>query len=256
MTELKGKVMIVGEIELLTGLHIGGSPVGLDIGGLDNPVIRDVVTNQPYIPGSSLKGKMRSLLERASGKEANTNVGGVCIHQCEREEDFSNCQVCRIFGLPGEKEFSLPTRLFVRDSFLSNPEFLEGAKTDLPYTEVKFENVIDRITSGANPRQTERVPAGARFNFEMIYNVFDDKDKEYLKAVFEAMKLLEHDYLGGQGSRGYGQVRFSDVKIFWNSKSDYEEGRTDVDVKDELNRDLYSVDKILQKFESIKSRIE
>ncbi|MFQ6118439.1 MAG: type III-A CRISPR-associated RAMP protein Csm3 [Methanosarcinales archaeon] len=249
MVTLSGKIIIIGEIRAETGLHIGGSTVGLDIGGVDNAVIRDKITDQPYIPGSSLKGKMRSLLEKATGKEPNTDVGKVKIHQCKSKEDFANCKVCKIFGLPGEKPFSQPTRLFVRDSFLSDPESLEKADTDLPYTEVKFENVIDRITSAANPRQTERVPAGAKFGFEFIYNVFNEEDKNNLKYVFEAMNLLEHDYLGGQGSRGYGKIKFSNIKILWNSRNDYENGTTEIKTKEPINNGYNTVDKILQNWE-------
>ena len=154
MEEIKllGKVIIKGKIEAKTGLRIGGSTVGLDIGGVDNPVIKDA-EGKPYIPGSSLKGKMRSLLEKAEGKPLNSNLGGTKIHVCKDEKEYQNCHVCKIFGVPGEKDFGEPTRLIVRDAVLIEESITEEMKKnlDLEYTEVKFENSIDRITSAANP---------------------------------------------------------------------------------------------------------
>ena len=258
MDEIKllGKVVIKGIIKAETGLAIGGSTVGLDIGGVDNPVVKDA-NGVPYIPGSSLKGKMRSLLEKAEGKKLNSSLGGSRIHICKEKEEYENCHVCRIFGVPGEKDFSQPTRLIVRDASLIKDSITEEMKKniDLEYTEVKFENVIDRITSAANPRQTERVPAGAEFEFEMIYNVFDEKDKDNLKQVFTTMNLLENDYLGSSGSRGYGKISFKELKIYWNSKGDYEKGDTDLKSKSPINGDVNTLSEIIKKSEEIKTRI-
>lgn len=261
--QFMGKVIIAGNIVGKTGLHIGGASTGLEIGGVDNVVVRDPVTNLPYIPGSSLKGKMRSLLEKYLGKVPNKSLGeNVKIHECKTEEEYvengKKCVVCRIFGIAGEASYAEPTRLIVRDANISEKSKvkLEKASTDLPYTEVKWEAVIDRITSAAMPRQTERVPAGSEFEFEMIYNIFDKQDKDNLKKVFEAMSLLEQDYLGGQGSRGYGKVKFENIKIFWNSKSDYETGNSDVDVKNEINRGYNNVMAILQNFGNIIGNIQ
>ena len=255
---LKGKVIIKGKIEAVTGLHVGGSTTGLDIGGVDNPVIKSPL-GIPYIPGSSLKGKMRSLLEKSEGKEPNQNIGrGVKIHLCKDREELNNCPVCVIFGLPGEKEFSIPTRLYVRDASLDESTITDEMKKnlDLEWTEVKFENAIDRITSAANPRQTERVPANAEFKLEMIYNVFDEKDKENLRKLFKAMKLLEHDYLGGQGSRGYGKVEIKNLKVYWNSSEDYETGNIDVEKKQPINDGLDTVAKIMKNFDHIKGALK
>ena len=129
---------------------------------------------------------------------------------------------------------------------------LKEARTDLPYTEVKWENVIDRITSAANPRQMERVPAGAEFEFGMIYNVFSEGDKSNLKEVFKSLELLEHDYLGGSGSRGYGRVKFEDIKVYWNSKADYESG--DV-MKTPINGEYKTPASIVKNFEAIREEI-
>lgn len=256
--KLLGKAIIEGKIEATTGLHVGGSPTGLEIGGVDNPVIKDP-KGIPYIPGSSLRGKMRSLLEKSEGKIPNAHIGrGVKIHQCEDEQGYSGCPVCKIFGLPGEKPFSQPTRLLVRDSFLNKNTITEDMKKnlDLEWTEVKFENAIDRITSAANPRQTERVPAGAEFEFEMVYNVFDENDKENLGKVFKAMELLEHDYLGGQGSRGYGKVEFKYIKVFWNSSKDYEAGDIDTEKKSPINNGFDTVAKIMGNFDTVKGALK
>ncbi len=65
--KLLGYVKITGGIEALTGLHIGGTADSIDKGGIDNPVIKNPVTNEPYIPGSSLRGRIRALLEKKTG---------------------------------------------------------------------------------------------------------------------------------------------------------------------------------------------
>ena len=216
--DLYGRIFVRGKIKAITGLHIGGSPATLAIGGVDNPVIRDTLTGRPYIPGSSVRGKMRSLWEKMTGVEQNWSIGkGVKIHVCEKRPDYERCPVCQIYGVPGQLEASFPTRLVVRDAFLSEDSERElrlQAKTDLPYTEVKWEAAIDRVTSAAVPRQMERVPAGAVFDgFEMVFSVYEEGDLERFINVFEAMQLLEDDYLGGQGSRGSGKILFKDLSV-------------------------------------------
>ncbi|MBC8462229.1 MAG: type III-A CRISPR-associated RAMP protein Csm3, partial [Deltaproteobacteria bacterium] len=107
--KLQGRVFITGEIHALTGLHIGGGAEGVSIGGIDNIVVRDTLTQEPYIPGSSLKGKMRSLSEKLANLPQNQSIGsGVRIHTCEKNEEYQNCHVCHIYGLPGERDFSSP----------------------------------------------------------------------------------------------------------------------------------------------------
>lgn len=237
--QMMGKVVITGCIRLVTGLHIGGAAAGLDIGGVDNPIIRHPVTREPYIPGSSLRGKMRSLLERAYDLPLNKKVQDVRLHECYDEQKYQKCVVCHVFGIsPGERERGVaqgeqadrrgdwasfkPTRLVVRDVALhdDSKRELETADTDLPYTEVKWEASIDRITSAAVPRQNERVPAGARFEpFEMIYTIYRlnekdwEQDVDWLKVLFEGMRLLEDDYLGGYGSRGAGKIAFENIRV-------------------------------------------
>lgn len=220
--QLKGRVFLTFDIVAVTGLHIGGSDVGVEIGGVDKTVIRDKLTNRPYIPGSSLKGKMRSLLEKYHNKPINFPKNKPAFHVCLSAEPYKTCDVCQVFGVSGDQEFATPTRLVVRDTFLSEESVkkLENAQTDLPYTEVKTEVSIDRVTSAANPRQMERVPAGAVFEkAEMVFSLYEGEgcsaqnDLERLSVLLEAMHLVEDDYLGGLGSRGSGKVAFTNIQV-------------------------------------------
>ena len=205
----------------MTGIHVGGIAETIKIGGTDSPVIMDTLTNSPYIPGSSIKGKMRSLLELKYGDKW-LKEGGV-VHTCTNE----NCDLCIAFGRDASKNVkSGPTRLIVRDSRPDNETTeMWGANENVMHgTEVKGENFINRISSEANPRFIERVPAGSMFDFEMIFSEYDEKDYERLKLVFEALSLLEDNYLGASGSRGYGKVRFSNIRLLKKSKDDYMSG--------------------------------
>jgi CRISPR-associated protein Csm3 len=259
--QLKGKLILKGSIQTVTGLHIGGAAAGLEIGGIDNPIIRHPVTRQPYIPGSSLRGKLRSLLERHHGKPQNKLIREepprVCIHECDDEEFYENCDVCNIFGItPGDARKAWtglkPTRLAIRDVLLSQSWIDEvqtkKARMDLPYTEVKWEAAIDRITSAAVPRQNERVPAGAVFApFEFVYSLYDlngtgcQQDIEWLRFVFKAMEYLEDDFLGGYGSRGAGKIAFAQISVVFKSHA-YYDGKADAETldQDKTVRDLDS----------------
>lgn len=206
MKQLVKKIKINTSITLITGLHIGGNSENVEIGGIDNPVIKMASKdNMPYIPGSSLKGKMRCLLEQAAGSP-----------QVGLDEKVNN-----LFGINKEKnpkKEDKPSKLIVRDAMLSEESkkmLLECDNLDMPYTESKFENIIDRVKGVAeHPRQTERVPAGAVFDAEFVINVWDDKDdeKNLLELFEKGIRLLENDYLGGSGSRGYGQIKFGELK--------------------------------------------
>lgn len=208
MTQLVKKLVITGKVKLLTGLHIGGTNAAMNIGGPDKFVVRNPITNKPYIPGSSLKGKLRALLELMDGTITNERgVNGPTKDPSKRAG--------KLFGTVGEKQ--QPSRLIVRDANLSEDQDVDFTNTDLPYTETKTEVAIDRITAKANPRTFERVPAGASFDLKMVLNVFDvDNEKEMKTALIVAIKLLNDDYLGGHGSRGYGQIEISDLK--WDEK--------------------------------------
>ncbi len=199
MKQLVKKIKINTTIELLTGLHIGGSGDNVEIGGIDNPVIKLATKdNQPYIPGSSLKGKMRCLLEQIAG---SAKVGG-------------NDKINNLFGYSQTNQLS---KLIVRDAMLTekSADALKNCDNlDMPYTEGKWENVIDRVKGTAeHPRQTERIPAGVSFDVEFVINVWDDDNAEDLVNLLKkGINALENDYLGGSGSRGYGQIRFGELK--------------------------------------------
>jgi len=217
MKLVKYKV-VTGKIKLLTGLHIGGSSDIIEIGGMDNPVIKHPVTNEPYIPGSSLKGKIRSLIELAYGK---VNRNGE-VHKCLDV----NCPVCRVFGSSPDNEASAlkrgPTRVIFRDVFIDEgykKEMERKGLTVYDIIEEKAENVLNRITAEAKPRRLERVIPGVEFRFELVYRVFDtgdggQKDEElFEKVIRKGLKLLELDCLGGYGSRGSGKIKFEGVEI-------------------------------------------
>lgn len=205
MNTLKGKFIITGKIKVLTGLHIGTSGDFSAIGAVDNIVIRDTVTNKPIIPGSSLKGKMRYLLSRTKYNSTLT------MPNIKKESD----DIKRLFGA---SEPVVLSRLQFCDMLLREKDYGRDVEFDLPYTEIKYENTIDRGTGIANPRQQERVPAGSEFDFRLIYNIENTENiEEEVKCDFENIllmfELLEDDYLGGHGTRGYGRVKFEDLKL-------------------------------------------
>lgn len=210
MAQLIKKIKITSTIELLTGLHIGGSKDNVEIGGIDLPVIKLATKeNQPYIPGSSLKGKMRCLLEQAYGISKHGDIGtdGGAVRQ--------------LFGFTDGNRDAQPSRLIVRDAMLT-PKSLDLLKEasdylDMPFTENKFENSINRLTGTANKgiRQIERVPAGVEFQVEFVINVWggSEEEKSLIQTFKEGIALLKRDFIGGSGSRGYGQIAFKD----WNA---------------------------------------
>jgi CRISPR-associated protein Csm3 len=237
--QLKAKIFIKGTIITKTGLHIGGSKSSLDIGGVDLNVVKSP-QGVPFIPGSSLKGKLRSLLAKLHGSVAVKKGDEDKL----ADEDFP--YIMHLFGRSGDDRSdgaeAKVTRLLVRDAPLDTDHFEKefedkGAELELGYTDIKWENRIDRKRGTAlDPRQLERVPAGAEFKFELVYDLYDDAEVElvdfkkeepnwniakpsgwddkptlldmHIWAIRTAMQLLQDDYLGGQGSRGYGQIEF------------------------------------------------
>jgi CRISPR-associated protein Csm3 len=211
---LKSKIIITGKVIAETGLMIGGSSSALEIGGTDKQIIRNPADKKPYIPGSSLKGKMRSLLEISRGT----------IGEKGSPTQNSKDEAARLFGNIKSKEDNTqqPSRLIVRDGSLTQRSADKLKDTELLYSEVKAENSISRITAEANPRFFERVPKSAEFDLNMILNVFDEKEGNAMLAlVFECMRLVEDDYLGGGGSRGNGQIKFKLEKVSQRSVEYY-----------------------------------
>ncbi|RMG16519.1 MAG: type III-A CRISPR-associated RAMP protein Csm3 [Bacteroidetes bacterium] len=275
MAKFTGKYFISGRIRLLTGLHIGGAKTALDIGGIDLSVIKTAGRQIPFIPGSSLKGKLRSLLAREVGSIAvNKKSLSPQDRKAKKKTDEDFPYLLEIFGHSGDsskderispdvangmdvkdsgksnKGERIPTRLLVRDAFLDEEHFqatFEQESLDMPYTEEKWENTVNRKTGTAqHPRQLERVPAGAEFEFEMVYNCYQEeeakeeqeagkeagqsveaepkqaKHSKHLQHLRKAMRMLEDDYLGGHGSRGYGRIEFVGVKLEEKTIADYE----------------------------------
>ncbi len=235
-----GKLILEGEIQCQTGLHIGAGKGSLEIGGADNPVVKDAF-GIPYIPGSSLRGRLRSLLEQTLGLAVPSELiylskrkgQEVRIHQSDRPDD----EICILFGRnPGrvervsgeavESPRATPARLTIYDAPLVvesiTPQMRENLDDEL--TEVKSENAVDRITSQANPRTLERVPSGARFRFRMVLDVLCEEDKPLLARLAEGLRLLEDDALGGGGSRGNGRISFSGLNLAWRGKEYYAKG--------------------------------
>jgi len=211
-----------GQLELLSGLRIGASEGEIRIGGVDNQVIRHPYTNDPYIPGSSLKGKARSLLEWLSGAVQDAPLSFETYKKFGDRHPLVK-PILQLFGVGGGDDITElqarelgPTRLAFWDARLS-PEWRDNIINDNNLlVEVKTENQIDRIKGVAqNPRQTERVPSGAKFEFTVSIKVLniDGEGAELRSVLYRGLRLLELDSLGGSGSRGYGKVRFSGLKL-------------------------------------------
>jgi CRISPR-associated protein Csm3 len=243
---LVGKLILSGELHCETGLHIGAGKGSLEIGGADNPVVKDAF-GLPYIPGSSLRGRIRSLLENALGLTTPAELvylskrkgQEVRIHQSDRPDD----EICLLFGRnPGRMDrvagealdtrAATPARLAIYDAPLDagsiTPQMRENLDDEI--TEVKSENAIDRITSQANPRTLERVPAGARFHVRMVLDVLCEEDKALAARLIEGLRLLEDDALGGGGSRGSGRVRFANLKLVWRNRTFYSTGGAETEL--------------------------
>lgn len=217
MITLNKKIFISYKMRLITGLRIGDSKENVQIGGVDSPVVRRKDNYAPYIPGSSIKGKIRSLLELMTGENFDSksqNTGSL---------------ISQLFGASENKDKKLESRqsrLIVRDADLTKEwekKLRESEYTDLPYTEIKWENAINRLTGTAeHPRQLERIPAGAEFDLNFVINVFGEESGEaFLQLLEKGIEALQDDYLGGSGSRGYGQVSIFEKIVSEKTRKDY-----------------------------------
>jgi CRISPR-associated protein Csm3 len=247
-TELKliGKLILEGEMHCETGLHVGAGKGSLEIGGADNPVVKDA-HGRPYVPGSTLRGRIRALLEQSTGMAIPSELvfiskrkgQEVRIHQSDRPDD----EIGILFGRsPGrmekvgggdiESNHATPARLSVFDAPLTpesiTPQMRETLDDEL--TEVKSENAIDRITSQANPRTLERVPAGARFRIRLVLDILCPEDSALTALLVQGLRLLEDDALGGGGSRGSGRVRFDNLRMSWRGKDYYASGAAEREI--------------------------
>lgn len=195
-----GKVKITGTIELVTGLHIGGASSFSAIGAIDSPIVKDVRNGNPVIPGSSLKGKLRTLLAKRYNETPAT------------KPDDDDSKLTSLFG--SSKKGDIKTgRLIFSDMTLANWEEMkkEGLVSK---TEVKWENTISRSTAEANPRQIERAIRGSKFDLEIVYDVISKEEMiQDFEILKEGFKILQYDYLGGSGTRGYGKVKFTDLSV-------------------------------------------
>ena len=222
MPQLTAITTITATLELVTGLRIGAGDSEMHIGGVDNTVIKHPHTHSPYIPGSSLKGKMRSLLEWRSGAVKEEALGWKDYNDQKNETLKTEVKrILQLFGISGDAKLGIeqmstmgPTRVSFWDCSLNADWEKQIREGNFSLTEVKSENRINRISGVAeHPRQTERVPAGAQFDFRLSIRKLAGDGPELIETVLQGLKLLELDSVGGSGSRGYGKVKFVNLKI-------------------------------------------
>jgi CRISPR-associated protein Csm3 len=243
---LIGKLLLEGEMICETGLHIGAGKGSLDLGGADNPVVKDAF-GRPYVPGSSLRGKLRSLLEQSAGLAAASDLiylsrrrgQEVRIHQSDEPGDEIGLlfgrnpgRVERVSGEAIETTTATPARLTVYDALLEIDSITESMRENLDdeLTEVKSENAIDRLTCQSSARTLERVPAGAKFRVRLVLDVLCPEDRELVAKLAEGLRLLEDDALGGGGSRGSGRIKFTGWRAAWRSRAYYAAGAPETTV--------------------------
>lgn len=224
--KLENIIEVKAILVLKTGLHIGAGDNEMQIGGIDNTVIRNPITREPYIPGSSLKGKIRTLLEWRTGEVKNEPFSLNDVETAKNPENVKD--ILRLFGFAGHAENNKilcqelkATRLAFWDCVLNEEWKNKNSEDGFIITEAKSENTIDRITSlttGGGVRQTERVPAGAEFDFKLTLRQFEGDSDELLDLVLKGLRLLELDSLGGSGSRGYGKVQFTEIEVIKKHK--------------------------------------
>lgn len=211
--------IITGTIKCLSGLHIGGGDTEMHIGGIDDCVVKHPITQLPYIPGSSLKGKIRSLLEWKTGVVKQEPLEW---NESDNGQKTSVLRILQLFGASGSAKLGTaqqtllgPGRLSFWDCPITEERTRYVRDNNLLYTEAKSENKINRISGTAeDPRQIERVPAETTFEFKLSLKEFDDDDiGDLLKTVLIGLRLLELDNLGGSGSRGYGKIAFKDLYL-------------------------------------------
>lgn len=241
--KLIGYKKIAGIIHCVSGLRIGSSKDTIEIGGMENPIIRNPMDRFPYIPGSSLKGKIRSLIEWEMGRLGKDGD----VHKFSDCNKDGNCPICRIFGVTDDEVTFGPGRGIFRDGFLtelSKKRLKElQMKRGLLYVEEKAETAIDRLKGKAKDgslRHYERVPSGTEFSFNIDYRVFDingdngNTDINNFQWLLHGLWLLQRDTLGSSGSRGYGEIRFG-----YEKEEKFIPDIVLVDGKEEVIKDRY-----------------
>ena len=232
---MHSKIVISYELMCESGLRIGGGNTSVDIGGIDAPVIKDPISRLPYLPGSSIKGKMRSLYEWLMYSDELVNQ--------TKGKPIAFGEVAKVFGTAnndqskGDGKNIIISRGIFSNAYLkkTNADYIEERLGKGLFTEVKPENVIDRLTSKATPRFFEQVPRGAVFCGEIILTIYDEGEREeVLSVVRTSMKLLEDSYLGGGGSRGSGKVRFMNIQAQERLKTYYTQGESGTDITTEF----------------------
>lgn len=218
--KLTNIIEIKAKLILKTGLHIGAGDSEMHIGGIDNSVIKNPITNQPYIPGSSLKGKIRSLLEWRSG-EVDEMPLSLKNLRTPKSDPQAIKDILALFGMTADSQNDEEQLKQIGVSRLSfwdcelDPEWVKQLnESNQSFTEAKSENTINRITATAeHPRQMERVPAGSQFDFKLTVRQFEGDSENLVELVLKGLRLLELDSLGGSGSRGYGKVEFENLMV-------------------------------------------
>jgi CRISPR-associated protein Csm3 len=217
---------VKGTLTLLSGLHIGGGSSVISL--RENPVVYNS-RGEPFIPGSSLKGKLRFLLESASGL-LRVSKGRPLTVEMFNNTSLSESELAQgklLLSLFGSRwseasgqggEYLGPARALFRDARLQ--------KSDLPLIEVKAEGSVNRARGTIErTRSIERVPEGHIFSFAVGLRIYEgDNEEDLSRLLLKGLRLLEHDALGGHGSRGYGRVQcgveghysdaFSEVQAF------------------------------------------
>jgi CRISPR-associated protein Csm3 len=297
---LQGVVTIKYRLKLETGLHIGGAKENFEIGGVDNPVIklsqgielkdRKIPKDAPYIPGSSLKGKIRSLMEwfikEPKGLEGKEQTSVEYMTEQAKDNprklgapcDCGTCSICKLFGVSDVRTLKTfldngnwdklpgPPRVEFSDAY-PTAESLANLNRNLGegvFTEIKYENRINRITGAVEHgglRNQERVPAGVEFEGEITVDIYSPEDVDLLKKLLTGLRLLENSYLGGSGSRGYGKVKFSQITITFKGREYFENGKEPKPLKQLKEEDfptesLLAVEKLNEALEQLKEKIK
>ena len=198
--KLDKRIIISGTIEAVTPLHIGSGKPEVELGEVDMPILRDP-SGQPYIPGSSLKGRVRAEAEKIARKMGMDvceppDVNSMCGSKKGRVEDFCIC--CRIFGTAGK--ISLASKVKFRDAYP-----LERVESLLERTGIAIDRKTGAVAKGAL-YTIEAVPAGTQFGLEIVAENLSDEELKLLKA---ALRSVEDSALGGSSTRGFGKVKIT-----------------------------------------------